>query len=247
MSNLTCAQIVADALAIAKCPGFTAQGGRALNFVLNDLSLNRNLKQNLVTETINAQANSNGPFDLDRNYLRTFDMVFYVTGEPYFLNPGTLKQYDSEIQQNNSSTYPYEWASDLSQVSYGGVGKLYIYPQSNVDIVLTHRFYLLQYDITNPETSALVPWFNDQDYIINAVAMRMMRITDDSRYPEFVAMCEKMLESHLMTEGDEQQVVKEVQLDPRRAQVVRVNRHHRSGQPQRRHAHLHLQVHLRVV
>ena len=41
---ITSAQIVAEALAIAKCPGFTAQGGRALNLVLNDLVLHRDLK-----------------------------------------------------------------------------------------------------------------------------------------------------------------------------------------------------------
>jgi hypothetical protein len=37
-------------------------------------------------------------------------------------------------------------------------------------------------------------------------------------------MCDKMLEAHLLTEGDEQQVVKEVQLDPRRFRIGGSNR-----------------------
>ena len=64
-----------------------------------------------------------------------------------------------------------------------------------------------------------MPWFADQDYLIQATALRMMRITDDSRYDNWVNMCDRMLEIHLLTEGDEQQVVKEVKLDPRRFRV----------------------------
>jgi len=222
--SYTAAQIVADALAIAKCPGFTAQGGRALNFVLDDLVLHRNLKVNLITTNLIIPAYSNGPFPLEANYLRTYDMFYEIQGEPYFLNPASLKQFDSETQQVSLANYPYEWASDLSAVATGGLGQLYIYPQSAQNITVTHRYYLRQNPITNPETSAAIPWFSDQDYLIEATAMRMMRITDDSRYNAWVAMCDKMLEAHLLTEGDEQQVVKEVQLDPRRFRIGGSNR-----------------------
>lgn len=220
----TAAQIITDALQIAKCPGYTAQGGRALNFVLDDLVRNHNLKINLVTGSIVVPPNSNGPFNLEANYLRTYDMFYLVNGEPFFLNPASLQQYDMEQQQSGLSNYPYEWASDLSAVATGGVGKLYVYPQSSSGATLTHRYYLDQPDITTPETSTTVPWFPDQDYLITAVAMRMMRITDDQRYTTFIQMCDKMLLAHLMTEGDEQQVVKSVQLDPRRFKVGGSNR-----------------------
>ena len=81
---LTAAQIVADALAIAKCPGFTSQGGRALNLVLSDLVLHRNLKVNLVSNPITVLANTNGPFNLEPDYLRTYEMVYYINDQPYF-------------------------------------------------------------------------------------------------------------------------------------------------------------------
>jgi len=216
---LTAAQIVADALAIAKAPGFTSQGGRALNLVLSDLVLHRNLKVNLVSSAINVIANSNGPFNLEADYLRTYELLYYINDQPYFLNPSNRQQFDSEPNKSTTSNYPYEWATDLSPVGAGGVGLLYIYPQSNQNLTLVHRYMAQRADLASPESSATVPWFSDQDYLIHATAMRMMRITDDSRYGAFVAECERMLAVHLVTEGDEQQVVKEVKLDPRRFRV----------------------------
>ena len=219
MTTYTAAQIVQDALAIAKCPGFTAQGGRALNFVLDDLALHRNLKVNLVTTQIAVGASSNGPFLLEANYLRTYDLRFYVSGEPYFLEPASLREIDSEVVSSGQTNYPYEFATDLSPVAAGGQGLLYIYPASNSGLTLTHRYYLQQAQLSAPETNQAVPWFSDQDYLVQATALRMMRVTDDSRYNDWTIMCEKMLDKHLLTEGDEQQVVKEVRLDPRRFRV----------------------------
>jgi hypothetical protein len=217
--SLTAAQIVSDALAISKCPGFTAQGGRALNLVLSDLVLHRNLKVNCVTSSIVVGANTNGPFNLEADYLRTYELFYLITDQPYFLQPSNRIQFDSEPNKTTTSNYPYEWTSDLSPQALGSPGLLYIYPQSNTGLTLTHRYMIKRADITTPETSASVPWFEDQDYLVQATALRMMRITDDSRYGMFEAVCEKMLLTHLMTEGDEQQVVKEVKLDPRRFRV----------------------------
>jgi len=44
----------------------------------------------------------------------------------------------------------------------------------------------------------------------------LMQITDDTRRPEFLGECDKMLRLQIIMEGDEQQVVKSVRLDPRR-------------------------------
>lgn len=218
---LTSAQIVADALAVAKCPGFTSQGGRALNFVLDDLCLHRNLKVDLVTSFVSVPVFSNGPINLEADYLRTYEMSYVVQGETYFLDPCTLKQFDAEIQTPGIANYPYEYATDLSPVATGGVGLLYIYPQSGTPLTVTHRYYLKRAQIATPESSVVVPWFEDQDYLIEATAFRMMRITDDTRYDRWEQLCEKMILKHLLTEGDEQQVVKEVQLDPRRFKIKR--------------------------
>ena len=212
---LTAAQIVTDACQIAKCPGYKAQGGRALNLTLADLTLHRNLKVNLTNSIISAPANSNGPFNLESNYLRTYDLRFTIDGEPYFLDPCSLKEFDAEDLTMGAASYPYEWASDLSV----SPNLLYIYPKSNTPLSITHRYFMKQSDIAVPETSSVVPWFEDQDYLLQATAGRLMRITDDDRYQTYLADCEQLLLKHLMTEGDEQQVVKEVQLDPRRFRI----------------------------
>jgi hypothetical protein len=216
---LTAQQIVLDACVIAKCPGYLSLGGRQLNLTLIDLCEHRNLKVNLVVSTINAGAFSNGPFNLETNYLRTYDLFYGVQGEAYFLDPMSLREYDQETQTPGIANYPYEWASDLSDVPNGNPGKLYIYPQSGTPLVMTHRYFIKRDEIVNPQTSTDIPWFEDQDYLVQATAMRLMRTTDDDRYATWVQDCEGLLRKHLFTEGDEQQVVKEVKLDPRRFRI----------------------------
>jgi hypothetical protein len=213
---LSAAQIIQDALAIAKCPGFTQQGGRALNFVLDDLVQHRNLKVNLVSVPLAITAGSIGPYNLEADYLRTYDLVYYVNGEPHFINPTSMRNFDADNYLFVGTGYPYEFATDLSAQASQGLGLMYVFPPSNAPITATHRYFLARPQIATPESSAVVPWFADQDYLVQATAMRMMRITDDSRYEGFVQNCENMLRLHLVTEGDEQQVVKEVKLDPRR-------------------------------
>jgi len=222
--TITAAQIITDACQIAKCPGYTAQAGRALNFVLSDLVLHRNLKVNLITSTINVPANSFGPFNLESNYLRTYDLFYTVSGTVYFLDPCSLKEIDSEDRSSGISNFPYEWATDLSGVPTNGYGSLYIYPSSSSALTVTHRYYNQQADIVSPQTSNVAPWFPDQDYLMMATALRLMRITDDDRYDRFAMECDKLLLKHLLMEGDEQQVVKEISLDPRRFKVGGSNR-----------------------
>lgn len=219
---LTASQIVSQALQIAKCPGFTSQGGQCLNLVLQDLWLIRDLKINRVTTPITVQANSNGPFNLEPNYARTYDLFFNLNGLPYFLKQIGLDEYDAEFKDPSIANYPYEFATDLSPVASGGVGLLYIYPQSSGQITLTHRYMVRQPDITTPETSSVTPWFDHTDYLIEATAARVMRITDDDRLDKFEARAEAMLAPYLINaDGDEQKVVKTVQLDPRRFRVNR--------------------------
>lgn len=218
---LTAAQIVSQALQIAKCPGFTAQGGQCLNLVLQNLWMVRDLKVNRVTASITVQANSNGPFNLESDYARTYDLFFNVNGLPYFLKQIGLDEYDAEFKDPSIANYPYEFATDLSPVASGGTGLLYIYPQSSGQIVLTHRYMVRRPDIATPETSSTIPWFENTDFLVEATAARMMRITDDDRYDKFLASCAAMLGPYLIMEGDEQSVVKSVKLDPQRFRVTR--------------------------
>jgi hypothetical protein len=210
------------ACAIAKCPGFLSQGGIFLNMTLEDLWLHRDLKINRVTEFITVQANNFGPFTLPQNYQRTYDLFFEQNNLPYFLNPISTEEYDQEFKDPSIANYPYEFMTILYDETTAlqkippSAGQLFIYPQSSGQIVLTHRYMVKQPDIASPESSAAIPWFPDQDYLITATASRLMQLTDDTRRDKFLADLEKMLRVHLIMEGDEQQVVKSVRLDPRR-------------------------------
>lgn len=213
--SLTCAQIVTEALAISKSPGFLVQGGRALNFVLDDLAMHRNLKVNCKLTSIAVTTNNRGPYSLPATYLRLYSLSYIAGGNRHFLIPSNLIQFDVDSSSVTGTGDPMEWATDLSPVGDGGVGLLYITPAPNANLSLDLRYMIKRAQVTSPESSAATPWFEDQDYLVQATAMRMMRVTDDSRYETFVLMCDKLLSTHLLTEGDEQQVVKSVKLDPR--------------------------------
>lgn len=213
-ASLTAAAICSLAAQIAKCPGFTTQAGQALNLVLDDLSIHRDLKINRVPTTITVQAGTNGPFNLETDYLRTYDLFFLQNGLPYFLRPASNELYDLQFKDPSIANYPYMWTSDLSPVATGGVGLLYIYPQSSGQIDLTHRYMIERPVIANAATSTSIPWFPDQDYLVKATAVRLMSITDDARYSRYLAECDAMLRTHLIMEGDEQAVVHAVKLDP---------------------------------
>ena len=220
MAYLQAQQIVSLACSIAKCPGFVSQGGQFLNMTLEDLWLHRDLKINRVTEFITVQANLYGPFTLPLNYLRTYDLFFEQNNLPYFLNPISTQEWDQEFKDPSIANYPYEFMTILTDETTAQMnqtaGDLYIYPQSSGAITLTHRYMVKQPDIAAPETSTVIPWFPDQDYLITATAARLMQITDDARRDKFLADMDKMLRIHIIMEGDEQQVVKSVRLDPRR-------------------------------
>lgn len=220
MAFLQAQQIIQLACSIAKCPGFTSQGGNFLNLALEDLWLHRDLKINRKTIQIPVQANSNGPFPLASDYQRTYDLFFEQNNLPYFLHPISTEQYDQEFKDPSIANYPYEFMTLLydaqTAITNQSAGQLFIYPQSSGLISLTHRYMQERPAIPAPETSTVIPWFEDQDYLVKATAARLMDITDDTRKDKFLLDCENMLRTHLIMEGDEQAVVKSVRLDPRR-------------------------------
>jgi hypothetical protein len=381
-------------------PGMVAIAGQWLNVVLEDLKLNKNLKVNRVTQSITVGPGSYGPFPLEADYLRTYDLWFPLqnpNGQTQFLNPVTMEQWDAEFKASPTADYPYEFATDLSTQAqaalasvvngtvtgvqttssglgyltvptvtisdndstgtgaaatatlkavsvqgnggtgylvndivtvtggtftrpaqlqwFGGVttwivldggsysivpgspalfgttnitgiggsiivtgghgsalnpfiawgvgditvtsvgqnygdptvaffggspvptsatatatagtttstsaGNLFIFPSSSVPITLTHRYMVNQPDITNPETSTATPWFPYTEYLIHKAAGLMMGITGDDREAQFLKEAEDMLRPHLIMEGDEQQTVRGIRLDPRHFRSTR--------------------------
>ncbi len=221
---LSSAQIVQRACEIAKCPGFTQQGGQYLNLTLQDLVLHRDLKMLRKQETIAITVGSNGPFALPTDYLRTYDLFYTVNNFPYFLFPMSQEQYDQLFKDPSIANYPYAYTTDLTAQQTQAAGSLFIFPQSTTPLSLTHRYMVQMPDVTTPELSSATPWFPDQNYLITATAMRLMQTTDDARYEAFKNDCDRLLMTHLIMEGDEQKVVKEIRLDPQRFHMNRTLR-----------------------
>ena len=220
---------------IAYGSGMTAIAGEGLNVVLEDLKLNRNLQVNRVTQTITVTPGAYGPFLLEADYLRTYDLFYPLpaaggglsSSSTQFLTSVTMSQFDAEFKSPAISNYPYEYANDLStqaqtwsgtpqQSTLTSAGQMFIYPQSSGSIVLTHRYFKNQPDIINPATSIQVPWFPFTKYLIFATTSYVMLTTGDDRQKSYEEQAEAMLRPHLIMEGDEQQAVHNVELDPRR-------------------------------
>ena len=226
MSGLTYQQICLRAAQIAKVPGFLLQAGQSLNMILEDLVLNKNLKINRVTQPISLPANTYGPVNLEADYLRTYDLFYAmpsvggasnVNGITMFLNPITMKQMDAEFKDPSTANYPYEFATDLSPQSTSppGVGLLYVYPQASGVLPLTHRYMVQRPLVASPESSAETPWFNFARYLITATAADLMMDSGDDRRSAFLVEAAALLQPYLIMEGDEQEAVHNLVLDPR--------------------------------
>lgn len=215
--------------------GMVGLAGLYLNLVLEELVLNRELKMNRVTTPITASTGVYGPFALEADYLRTYDIFYQIPGvggsaassQTLFLNPITMEQFDAEFKSPTQTSYPYEWASDTSTdaqtwsgttIGLGtmtSAGSLYIYPASNGVLTLTHRYMKKQPEYSLPSANQLEPWFPYSDYLVTATAAKMCRQTGDERWAGLWDQAEKMLQPYLVMEGDEQQTVRAIRLNPR--------------------------------
>ena len=188
---LTAAQIVSLACQDAKCPGFTSQGGQFLNAALQDYCQNYDLEAALgnYNFTFNSAAGQgSGPYTLPADYLRTRvqdgkDEFFYVlNGVPYPLIQCTLTEYNWMVQTPGFSSYPYNYATDLS----ASPPQLFVWPPASGSYACTMRYFRLMPDIATPETSATVPWFLNTMILQRDVAGRLMGLTGDSRQADYL-------------------------------------------------------------
>src|SRR5262245_61366095 len=99
-------------------------------------------------ESITVTPGSNGPYTLATDYLRTYDLFYTVNNFPYFLMPLSQEEYDQLFKDPSIANYPYAWATDLTATQVPGTaGSLFIYPQSNTALTLTHRYMVAMPDI----------------------------------------------------------------------------------------------------
>lgn len=225
-------QIVAKALAIAKCPGFTVQGGDALNEVLQDLAQTYDLEPARKAGSVLLSIGSNvgtvgigsGPYLLPADYLRMFkdDIVYQVFGVPYKMVNIDLDEFDNLVQQPGISNYPEQFATDASggAITTYGVPVMYVWPPSGVSVLAQFRYWAQPPDIPNASVSTAIPWFPNDTYLITRVAGEMMKLTGDKRADAYLGDgpggAQGIINRYLKNMTDDEGRAKTVMLDRRR-------------------------------
>ena len=194
---LTSQQIVTLALQDAHASGYTAQGGELLNTILQELcqtydldvakgTYTFNFNPGLVTTSVYPNITpGGGPYPLPADYLRMVDdkdAMWFLLGVPYPMIPCDLSEYDNLVQQAGLQNYPYIFATDMSQ----SPPNLLVWPPASGAYPCMIRYRRQMPDIVSPETSSVVPWFPNSQYLRTRLAGEMMKITDDDRWKDFL-------------------------------------------------------------
>lgn len=215
-------QIVNLSCQIAKTPGFTSQAGQFLNTLLQWLaqSFDFDVIRKSYTFTFNTTSTGNGytagcgPNLMPSDFLRAHKKgAFYmISGVPYTMIGYEQNEFDQFVQQAGNQAYPYAFYIDVSTSPAG----LYVWVPAAGAYPATVRYNPQMADITTPETSSVIPWFPNSDFLIQGVAARLMQIANDDRMANFFALAEATLNSYLKMKDDpESQQVKRVTLDRR--------------------------------
>ena len=224
---LTSAQIVSLACQDAATPGYVSQAGQLLNLVLQDLCENWDIDAAKGTTVFNFNASvltnpalypnvqpGGGPYAMPADFLRMVDpksAIWFLNGVPYPMIPCDLSEYDNEVQQAGLQSYPYVFATDVSQ----SPANLLVWPPASGSYQCMIRYYRLMPDIATPETSATIPWFRNTNYLRTRLAAELMGIADDTRREEWLNRATALLLSYLKNKDDNGDRAKTVKLDRR--------------------------------
>ena len=242
---LTAAQIVTRICKIARAPGFTADAGDILNQILGELcqTYDFDIARGVVNFPFNAQSGGNdynldfssdygpplvgglnsGPYALPSDWLRARrDDVFYtINGVKYVMINIDMAEYDSLVQQAGLMSYPQNYTVDLSVLGENNIPQpqMYVWPPPAGGYPVTARYQRQMPNILNPATSAQVPWFPDQNWLITRGAGELMRITNDNRADKFLGDgpqgAQGILNRYLKLANDDEDRAKRVTLDKR--------------------------------
>lgn len=196
--SLTAAQIITRACTIAKAPGYTVQAGIYLNMLLQTLC--QDFDFDFIKETQIIPLGAAKGYALNADHLRTKEVFYSVNGDIFYLFQIPIETYHALFEGPGVSNYPNRYAVDVSTTPH----TLFPYPPPSISQSVTVNYYPQQADITSPETSAVVPWFTNQEYLINKVAADLMLETDDDRQTAFEARAEKMLQKMLTMNDDKE-------------------------------------------
>lgn len=227
----TAAQIVSLSCADAAVPGYTSQAGLLLNIILQELCQTYDLDQAKKPFTFNFQPGlvtnpaeypnitpGGGPYPLPADYLRAVDeksFIWFLQGVPYPMIPCDLSEYDNLVQQAGLQSYPYIAATDMSQ----SPPNLVVWPPASGAYPVQIRYFSQMPDIATPETSSVVPWFPNSQYLRTRLSGELMKIAADDRWKDFLgdgpSGAQGILHRYLMLKDDSSDRAQMVKLDRR--------------------------------
>lgn len=235
----TAQQIVANALLIAKAPGYTTYAGQMLNAVLQELAQTYDFETIVKTTSFNFVLTGPsgpgnqyiagcGPNPMPSDYLRAKnnEAIFYIQGVRYVMINLDQDEFDRLVQTAGFQSYPTFFYVDLAprNADPADVPNMYVWPPASGAYPVTVRYYPQKDDIDTPESSTEVPWFPLQTYLITRLAGEMMRFTDDDRAPRYLGGTQPdgfegagaLLDKYLKLKDDGEGRVQTVGLDRRR-------------------------------
>lgn len=228
-------QIISLSCAMAKCPSYLVQGGQFLNMVLSELCTSYELdvargstyfafNTSVTQNTQTGIPPSSGPYTLPTDWLHADrnDVFYTIQGVKYVMIPQSLAEFNAQVQQPGLNAYPENYAVDNGPISTGGAPLMYVWPPAGGSYPVSAIYYRQMPDIATPETSATIPWFPNQTYLIQRLTGQLMLLTGDDRAMAFLGGQDNsgfmgaaaLLEKYLKLKDDDQ-VVKTVTLDRR--------------------------------
>lgn len=213
---LTSEQMITLACQMAKCPNFTSQAGQFFNSILVNLALKNNLDI-IRRDTTITTSGGVASYNLPTNFLRSRMVSYQINGIVEKLIEIDYEQYKILPQPNGYSDYPYNYAIDMSPAggSTYSPPKIYFYPTPMEAWSMDVLYMDYTVEVPTPETSATVPWYTDQLYLIRETAKMLMMLTDDDRLAEFENLDNEELRKFLVMNNGDPNVVKRVTKDPR--------------------------------
>lgn len=214
----TAQQLVQRACFIAKAPGYLTQGGMYLNMILQDLCQTYDfdfIRQTLTLSVSPLPANGDTSlptgYALNADHLRTREVFYYVNGEPFYLTQLPIEEFDQLYNGPGVTNYPQNYSIRTETSPY----TIYFYQPPQVPLTVFVRYQPQKDDITNPETSSVIPWFTNQRYLLKKLSADLMGETDDKRQAGWFKEAEDMLRLFLEMKDDKENYAQTIKLDRR--------------------------------
>ncbi len=205
-------QIVALALSAGRgTSGYTSQAGQFLNAILSYLAQTYDFDECRKTVVLPVTGNT-ASYSLPTDYLRAREVFYYVSGTPFYLNQIPLEEYDQLFNGPGINNYPEQFATQVET----SPPTMYFWPPPNISLSVNLRYQSQPSDILTPETSSVIPWFPNQQYLIKRLTADIAMLTDDTRHQSLLAESAAILDKFLMIDDDKSGYAQQVTLDRRR-------------------------------